>query len=116
MEYSEAEKIMEDAILSGAALDFDSVVPFRVADALLSGAQIYRAMYESAEKKVMRYRDVAGQPDIHIPERNKDAYSNLSDAERGYDAYIEYSMEHRLPTLPFGEWLFSKRNDRKEDI
>lgn len=112
MEYSEAEKMM---IMEGVKEPY-LFVSFSIADALLRGAQAYRAMYEGLEKKLMRYRDVSGAPDIHIPERNKDAYNNLSDAERGYDAYIESMMLRREPTLPFDEWLFAKRDDKKEDV
>ena len=60
----------------------------------------YRMLYENAEKRIVRYRDVAARPDIFVSQQNKDFYSDLqtartawSDSESGVD---------------FVEWLFAK--------
>lgn len=104
-----------DGILEEKTLDKVFVVSFETAKVLKHACDKYRAICESLEKRIARYRDVASSPDIHTAERNKDSYRTLMDAKSGYESYCE-SLADTASKLPFDEWLFAETTSKREDL
>ena len=98
---------MFDAIEMGDGIINTHGTHWQVIATLMRCMEQYRALYESTEKKLLRYRDIAGKPDLPAFSANKDCYSTIDQAKR---AYQEDNETH----LAFVDWLFDKHKDGKE--
>jgi len=76
----------------------------------------YRSLYEGAEKRIQRYRDVASKPDICVYDMNKDRYTTLADLRNAWKQYKSDCMADNLTMLPFDEWLFMQATPVKAQI
>ena len=62
----------------------------------------YRSLYEGAEKRLMKFRDLAAKPDLPSTDMNKDRYPTLEQAMRDFKSRPQKSDE------TFVEWLFTR--------
>jgi len=113
MELLEAEELAERWCKIEANPE-DGQQMLDVIETLLDACGKYRSLYEGAEKRIQRYRDVAGRPDIPSFNLNKDVYSNFMDMRRAYHDYKEHCFITRGRVYPFEEWLFFRHDDGKE--
>lgn len=73
--------------------------------------EAYRSLYEGAEKKIMRYRDVASKPDISLQTHHKDSFNDLQTALRFFKDERGLSRDEGIDYKAFAEWLFSEGYD-----
>lgn len=65
---------------------------------------IYRNLYESIQKKLIGFRDIAAKPDIHVAEMNKERFL---DAGTAAEVYSTETNNPRPACSEFIVWLFS---------
>lgn len=102
-------KLMGDDSLSGVYVgDNRANISMTVLERLVDMVEKYRALYEGAEKRIMRYRDVASTPDIFVNVLNKDRYTTHQDLIRAYDAYLSECKQNGTEPYNVTRWLFEK--------